>query len=360
MNSTVPLFLLPLGNITVNRSLSCGVYPQHVSIIVFLLLVFPAGFFLNIFSVWVFCCRVPHWSSCTVLQFHLAVSDAIVTPVAPLMAAYFLMGSHWVFGSFMCKLKIALLVVHFYGSILFLTLISIHRYVSVVQFKKVSLLKRKAFVHKLCAGVWLVLLTVGFMCFCFLNTSQVGTFTQCLSIHQEGYIETYFVMNFILLVPGFLLPFSVSVACYILLAKSMSRININTSKGRSIKLKSFKMVATCLVIFGVCFVPLNIIRTIVVVLKKFFPGQCDLLLRMETAYYVSWILAGANCCLDPLIYCFGSHKFVMAIHKSLRKHVIYNEDPVRNEQMSDDNATYSPSVVLTQEQHVHIQHSSTS
>ncbi|KAJ7994009.1 hypothetical protein DPEC_G00261500 [Dallia pectoralis] len=129
MNTTALLNLLPPWNNTANGSLSesCQIQPQHVSITVFLLLVFVVGLVLNVFSVWVFCCRVPKWSSGTVLQFHLALSDVIVTPVAPLMATYFLMDSHWVFGSFMCKLKIVLLIIHFYGSILFLTLISIHR-----------------------------------------------------------------------------------------------------------------------------------------------------------------------------------------------------------------------------------------
>uniref|UniRef100_A0A4W5PH89 G-protein coupled receptors family 1 profile domain-containing protein n=1 Tax=Hucho hucho TaxID=62062 RepID=A0A4W5PH89_9TELE len=345
MNSTMFASMLPLDNITANSSL-CTVEPQHISITIFLLLVFLVGFFLNSFSLWVFCCRIPQWSSGAVLQFHLAVSDAIITPVAPFMATYFVMGSHWPFGAFLCKLKIALLIIHFYGSILFLTLISIHRYVAVVQFKQGSCMKRKAFVQKLCAGVWLVLLAKGIACFYFFNTSQVGNRTQCLSIHQRDYIETYFAINFVLLILGFLMPFSVAVTCYVQIARSVSLININTFNGRDIKAKSRKMVAMCLVIFGLCFMPLNMTRTVAVVLKKYFPEQC-ILLQVETSYYFSWILAGANCCLDPLLYCFGSHNFVKAIHRSFRKFdVKFKEDPATNDQISYNAAIDSPSILL--------------
>ncbi|XP_076126322.1 lysophosphatidic acid receptor 6-like [Alosa pseudoharengus] len=298
---------------------SCGMHTQHVSIAVLLCLVFVVGFFLNCFSLWVFCCMMPKWNSGTLLQFHLVLSDVIITLTTPLMVAYFALGSHWPFGSFLCRLKIALLFVHLYGSVMFLTLISVHRYMTVVHFKRNPWIKQKKFVHAVCAGVWLLMLAKGTACFVVFDTSQVDNHTLCLSIHQGEYIHTYFILNFFLLILGFLLPFSVAVGCYSQLARSVSRINSNTKKGRSIKSKSNKMVAVCVVIFVVCFLPLNVIRTVGVIVKMFFPKNCDVLLQVETAYYVSWIIAGANSCFDPLIYCFGSQNFSRAIYSSLRK-----------------------------------------
>ncbi|XP_063752547.1 P2Y purinoceptor 2 isoform X3 [Eleginops maclovinus] len=231
-----------------NDSGSCVGGAQHVSITVLLCLVFFLGFLLNTFSLWVFCCRMPCWSCGTTLQFHLALSDAIATPVTPMMAVYFAMGNHWPFGRFLCQVKIALLISHFYGSTIFLTLISIHRYVAVVHFNRGSCMKR------------------------------------------------------------FLLPFLVSAVCYGRLVNSLTRLNISTPKGLNVKVKSQRMIAMCLLIFGMCFLPLNVVRTVGVVLKKYYPQQCKVLLQMETAYYASWILAGVNSCLDPLLYCFGTHK----------------------------------------------------
>ncbi|XP_070759969.1 P2Y purinoceptor 2 [Enoplosus armatus] len=297
-----------LGNSS-NDSGSCLGKTQHVSITTLLCLVFFLGFLLNTFSLWVFCCRLHCWTTGTTLQFHLALSDAIATPVTPMMAVYFAMGNDWPFGRFLCQVKITLLSLHFYGSTIFLTLISIHRYTAVVHFNKSSCMKRKGFVRKLCAGVWSLLLTQALIYSFILPPSKEGSNSQCLSIHQKNLTDTYFVINFILFILGFLLPFLVSAVCYSRLANTLTRLNISTAKGLKVKVKSQRMIGVCLVIFGLCFLPLNMVRTVGVVLKKYYPRQCNVLQQIETAYYASWILAGVNSCLDPLLYCFGSQNF---------------------------------------------------
>ncbi|XP_060927961.1 P2Y purinoceptor 2 [Limanda limanda] len=311
-----------------NNSGSCKEESQHMSLIVLLCLVFFLGFLLNAFSLWVFWFRMPRWTCGTTLQFHLALSDAIATPVTPMMAVYFVMGNEWPFGRFLCQVNIALLSSHFYGSIIFLTLISIHRYTAVVHFSKSSCMKRKPFVKKLCAGVWFVMLIQALVYAFVLHSSKENGSKQCLSIHQKNLTNTYFVINFVLFICGFLLPFGVSVVCYTLLADSLTRLNISTAQGLKIKVKSKRMIGMCLVIFGLCFLPLNVIRTVGVVLKKNYPLNCHLLLQIEKAYYACWILAGVNSCLDPLLYCFGSQNF-RDIFKSLR--IVQGDAPNRSD-----------------------------
>ncbi|XP_034548451.1 P2Y purinoceptor 4-like [Notolabrus celidotus] len=292
-----------------NDSDSCLRESQHVSIPILMCLVFFLGFLLNIFSLWVFCCRFPCWTSGAILQFHLALSGAIATPVTPMMAVYFVKGNNWIFGRFLCQVKIALFSSHVYGSIMFLTLISIHRYVAVVRYNRRSCMKQKQFVRRLCAGVWFVLLIQSLIYAFTLPTSKTGSKNQCLSIHQKKLTNSYFVINFILFIFGFLLPFIVSAVCYGRLAITLTRLNISSAKGQRVKEKSERMIAVCLLIFGVCFLPLNVTRTVAVVLIKYFQRQCHVLLQAETAYYTSWILVGVRSCLDPLLYCFGSQKF---------------------------------------------------
>lgn len=292
-----------------NSSESCLGRTQHVSIITLLCLVFLLGFLLNTFSLWVFYCRLPRWTSGTMLQFHLALSDTIATPVTPMIAVYFAMGNDWPFGHFMCQVKIALLSSHFYGSTIFLTLISLHRYTAVVHFNRSSRMKRKEFVRKLCAGVWAVLLIQALIYASIFPPSKSGNNSHCLSIHQENLTDAYFVINFFLFLLGFLLPFLASAICYVRLANTLTHLNITTAKGLKVKVKSQRMISMCLLIFGVCFLPLNVVRSVGVVLKKYYPQQCHVLMDIETAYYATWILAGVNSCLDPLLYSFGSQKF---------------------------------------------------
>ncbi|KAM4745798.1 P2Y purinoceptor 4-like [Anableps anableps] len=302
---------------TSNSSSHCQGENQHFVLTFFLCLVFFIGFLLNVFSLWVFCCRFPCWTSGTTLQFHLALSDTIATPVTPMMAVYFAMGNDWPFGQFLCQVKIALLSSHFYGSTIFLTLISIHRYITVVHFNRSCCIKQKPFVRKLCACVWCLLVIQALIFAVLLPPSKEKGNNHCLSIHQGNLTNFYFIINFFLFIFGFLLPFSVSAVCYGCLANMLTNLNSSTAKGLKVKLKSQRMIGVCLLIFGVCFLPLNVVRTVGVVLKKFYPRKCSVLQEIETVYYTTWILAGVNSCLDPVLYCFGSQNFRDAF-KSLR------------------------------------------
>lgn len=296
----------------------CKFEPQPQSITVILILVFLVGFGLNIFSLWVFCRRIRHWNSGTILQFNLALSDALGTPGSILVAVSFF--TSLPFGKFFCTVKIIVLSLHFYGSIFFLMLISIHRYVAVVHFNRHNFMKQKSFVKKLCGCMWTILLAKGVIFAILLPQTTEDDHTQCLSIHQGNltHAHRYFIINFVLFIVGFLLPFSVSAVCYGLLASSVSQINTSTAHGPAVRTKSLRMIAVCLLIFGLCFLPLNVTRTIGVVLRIYYPCKCDVLDRVEVAYYICWIFAGVNCSLDPLIYFFGSHNFRTVIRRSLK------------------------------------------
>ncbi|XP_050967206.1 P2Y purinoceptor 4 [Labeo rohita] len=335
-------------SLNASHGVLCSPEPQHISLAVILCLVYLLGLLLNGFSLWVFTCRIHSWTSGVVLQFNLALSDAIIAPLTPLMAVYFASDSNWVFGNFTCQLKIAVLSIHFNGSVIFLTLISVHRYMSVVHFNRSSLIKRKVFVKKLCAGIWCFLIISGIFYGWMFPVTTEDNHGQCLTIHQKKLIDAYFIINFLIFFFWCILPLTISVFCYSRLASSVSRINISSAQGQSAKTKSMRMIGICLLIFGLCFLPLNVVRTIGVVVKKYYPSKCRLLLQLETAYYACYILAGINCCLDPLIYFFGSRNFIRAFRRSLRvigvrRNVENNSDSETVSQTAKRNVTFTVS-----------------
>ncbi|XP_059799792.1 P2Y purinoceptor 4-like [Hypanus sabinus] len=283
---------------------------------IFLSLIFSAGFILNIVSLWIFWFCIKKWSAGMILQVNLALADAIITPAAPFIIANFSL-LHWPFGDFLCQLKVFLLSTNMYGSIYFLVLISIHRYVVVVHCTKKTMFKEARFMKLLCAGVWIILFVQGFPFFFVLRTTQVNNSTQCLSFHQDELLTLYFVWNTTILFTGYIIPFVASVTFYTLLASFIIKLNPNQLKSQNMKIKSIQMIVMSLTIFIICFLPVHVSRTVGITLKFFHPEQCHALGVLELAYYRCLALSSTNCCLDPFLYFFSSKKFKRSISNAM-------------------------------------------
>uniref|UniRef100_UPI00398EA558 lysophosphatidic acid receptor 6-like n=1 Tax=Pristiophorus japonicus TaxID=55135 RepID=UPI00398EA558 len=294
--------------------------PQKLVIFIpaFLSVVFILGFVLSALSLYTFWFRFKEWKTNMIIQFNLALSDIIIAPAAPFMIIYFSMTNHWPFGQFLCQLKTFLIFVHMYGSIYFLTLVSVHRYITVVCLTKNSIFKNKRVVKSICVAVWIFLVINALPFFVVLKTSEMYNVTQCLSVHQNKMLSVYFTWSMVILFPGFIIPFGVSVTCYILLGSYIVKIDTNLSRGKAMKVKSMGIIAVSLVTFVVCCLPVQVLRLAAVMIKQLYPEKCQLLHEIENMYYVSFVLANVNCCLDPLLYWFSSRKFQEAF-KSTQK-----------------------------------------
>ncbi|XP_032621110.2 P2Y purinoceptor 4-like [Chelonoidis abingdonii] len=301
-----------------NASTECKpqVLPRVIPILLSIL--FLACLVLNSTSLWIFWFHIKQWNSSVILQFNLVLTDVLLIPIVPLIVAYFSLDNNWLFGQFLCQLKIFILSTHLYGSIYFLTLISIHRYLAVVHYSSRSLWKKKSFLKKLSLFIWFLLSIQGLPLFIVLKTSSINGSVKCMSIHQSEFSSVYLYYNIFLVTVNFLLPFGISLTCYALLGATIAKMNSTSLRGRVMKTKSLQMIMVSLAIFVICFVPLHVSRTIGVIVK-YYNLSCERLHQVEIVYYVSWLFTMVNCCLNPLIYSFASEKFNESFSKSLRK-----------------------------------------
>ncbi|XP_068104078.1 P2Y purinoceptor 4-like [Hyperolius riggenbachi] len=287
---------------------SCQPQSFNTAIAISLSIILFIGFVLNCISLWIFWFKVKQWNSMVVLQFSLAISDALLTPVVPLLITYYLT-DHWIFGLFFCQLTVFLLSTHMYGSIYFLTLISIHRYFTIAHSVKRKTLTRKPFITKLCLVVWGCLLCQGLPFFFALKTSKVHGVAKCLSFHQGDLGILYFVWNWVIFFSGFLIPFSITLVCYSLLIRYILKANPMNSLSKVMLSRSVLTIFVSLIIFIVCYVPSHVFRTMAVTALLLSPNKCSVLESAEVGYNFSRLLVGINCCLDPILYCFASKRF---------------------------------------------------
>ncbi|XP_069800046.1 P2Y purinoceptor 4-like [Dendropsophus ebraccatus] len=294
-------------NISTNFT-GCQPLKGHLFTPIYLSFVYFIGFVLNCISLWIFWFRVKQWNSTVILQFNLAITDAITTPAAPLIIIYS-WTDRWTFGSFFCQFKGFFLSTHTYGSIYFLTLISIHRYFSVVHNDKRKALTSKPFITKLCIIVWSCLLVQGIPYFFVLETSKVHGVMKCLSFHQHDEAVFLFVWNWIIFFSGLIIPFTITLICYSLLSLNILKVTPMNGLTNVMVSKSVQTISVSLIIFIICFIPEHISRIMGVTIALYFPSMCSLLENVEVAYYITSMLLKINCCLDPILYCFASERF---------------------------------------------------
>ncbi|KAJ8379738.1 hypothetical protein SKAU_G00005160 [Synaphobranchus kaupii] len=73
-------------------------------------------------------------------------------------------------------------------------------------------------------------------------------------------------------------------------------------------------------VFGTCYVWLGVFLSSVKAQGadvKAHAARCQLLDRAVAWYYASYTISAANCCLDPLLYCFSSPRFREALRGTL-------------------------------------------
>ncbi|XP_061581494.1 P2Y purinoceptor 4 [Cololabis saira] len=265
--------------------------------------VFVVGFILNATALWLFLKMRP-WKPSTVYMFHLALSDFLYVLSLPTLIYYYANRSHWPFGVAACKIIRFLFYANLYCSILFLTCISVHRYLGVCHPIKTMTLVKSHHAHVVCAMVWGVVTVCLVPNLIFVTTSRRDNDTLCHdTTHQEAF-EEYVDYSSVVMVLLFGIPFLVIVVCYCLMARALCRPRRGLSasqQGRGSRQKSIKLIVVVLVVFAVSFVPFHITRTLYYT-ARVLDLNCHVLNVVNFTYKITRPLASINSCIDPILY----------------------------------------------------------
>ncbi|XP_009074974.1 PREDICTED: chemokine XC receptor 1 [Acanthisitta chloris] len=223
---------------------------------------------------------------------NLCVSDLVFSCMLPFWVVDQSFG--WIFGEFLCKAVNAIFSTGYYSGVFFLTLMTILRYLFVVN--PLSNLRSQT----QCYG-FLVSLIVWTVSILIVVPEVIHTTVEegleegwkCDTDWKWKKVDIY-LRNVL-----FLLSFGVIVFCYfkilIILLRARSR-----RKHRTVKLILIIVVA-----FFLCWAPYNILSFLIT-----FPSPtCQYQKDSHLAFYISRIIAFSHCCLNPVLYIFIGVKF---------------------------------------------------
>uniref|UniRef100_A0A3Q3FWI0 Cysteinyl leukotriene receptor 1-like n=1 Tax=Labrus bergylta TaxID=56723 RepID=A0A3Q3FWI0_9LABR len=276
------------------------------------LLLFPVAFLSNIGALVIFFLQISRRSvASSVVMMNLALSDLSFSLTLPLRLAYYFQGGVWDFPDWLCRLCVFGFYVNLYTSILFLTLLSMLRWLAVAQ----------PFRHRSLATPTRTLLVSD------STPSSPSSWTRVL------------ILNYVALALGFLLPFLTIIVCYSRIIRHLtirSSLHANRSSKSAQQLRnrrrSVHLVTMVTATFLLCFLPYHVIRTVHLhaVCERW---SCDITVGLQRAVVVTLCLAASNSVVNPLLYYYSTRTFRdkmrnahSSLHLEVRKRSPYTMD----------------------------------
>lgn len=286
-------------------------------------LVFILGLLSNAGALYVFCKLSVKNRLSTIFLIHLAVSDLIFILTLPLRIAYYFsnvkgmkeaspgpMTSHM---NLACRFSTFLFYISMYCSILFLTALSVCRYLVLAGRVRLQNSEACRWARFLCWGIW-VFVIGGNILYIGLISGFSLQVEGCLEPSGEKSWALLYHLNLVVLVTCFLLPLTVVLICYSLMIRHILKIRAGQRR------RDVALICLVLLIFCVCFLPYHIQRTLHLhYMMHQHIATCQLLATLQKSVVVTLCFAAVNSCLDPLLFLFVGHGFIAVINKFIAR-----------------------------------------
>ncbi|XP_022047525.1 C-X-C chemokine receptor type 1-like [Acanthochromis polyacanthus] len=236
---------------------------------------------------------------------HLVIADLLLAITLPFWATSVTQG--WVFGDAMCKIVTILQELSFYSSILFLTCISMDRYMVIVRAMEPRKANRQLVSWGVCAAVWgvgVLLSLPGFFSSSF--SSQNSSHIVCAEQYDlNSANEWRLVTRIFRHALGFFIPLAIMLPCYGATIRRLLHIRGGFQRQRAMRVIVFVVVA-----FLLCWTPYHIaVLADTFIRAKIVPYQCPARLAVDRAMFATQSLALLHSCVNPVLYAFVGKKF---------------------------------------------------
>ncbi|XP_060754102.1 P2Y purinoceptor 14 [Neoarius graeffei] len=332
---------LPRGNSTDFSS----VFTRDVLPVLYALIC-AAGLILNGLAAWTFF-KVPSTSGLVVYLKNMVVADLLMLFSFPWRVVNNLRLGGWYLRLVVCRYTAVLFYLGMYTGIIFMSLISLERYIKIVHASSCtpgsSSLCASAFLQQVTVARCLVLLSWMLMLLCMipntlLTNKPAGEGCSCMDLKSElG--RRWHDISVHSAVAIFWVTLVIMLYCYSSIAwqvyRSYRRVKRGSSKASR---KSNQSIFSLLAVFFLCFVPYHVCRVPYTLSQRFNTS-----LSTQTQYHLfqakeaTLFMASFNVCLDPLVYFLMCRTFRELLLRKLSTPEAVNGVPSVSNRLSTSN-----------------------
>uniref|UniRef100_A0A8C3FT18 C3a anaphylatoxin chemotactic receptor n=1 Tax=Chrysemys picta bellii TaxID=8478 RepID=A0A8C3FT18_CHRPI len=335
--------------------------PEIIGSLIIFILTFILGLLGNGLVIWVAGLKMKRTVN-TVWFLHLAIADFLCCLSLPFSIIHLILHEYWPYGRFLCKVIPSAIILNMFASVFLLTAISIDRCLMVMKPVWCQNHRNVRLASVMCGCIWLLAFVMCCPAFLYRETFE-DVFGKTVCSYQFGddrdfmdygndsamssgispdeysvffssgdipgslYNDTDFLGNLnddfsnssrpitpliigiTRIVFGFLLPFIIMTACYILIVVKMHGAQFTKPRG-----KTLRVILVVVVAFFVCWAPFHVV------------GALSLLAMPGTGFreavalwdHLSTALAYANSCINPLLYVFVGRDFRQKARQSVQ------------------------------------------
>ncbi|KAG8002969.1 P2Y purinoceptor 1, partial [Nibea albiflora] len=193
-----------------------------------------------------------------VFVLNLGLTDILYLLTLPFLVVYYLKRSKWIFGDAFCKITRFCFSLNIYGSIGFLTCISVYRYLAIVHPMRV--MGRITVTHTVAISVlvWL-LVSVQSLPDMFFSKTHPKYTEKCYDTTDTRSAEDYLKYSLGWTLTGFCIPFFITLGCYghvAVVLLTMKRTD------KVLKQRSLKFLFIVILLFSVCYIPHHVFKNL--------------------------------------------------------------------------------------------------
>ncbi|EMP39681.1 C3a anaphylatoxin chemotactic receptor [Chelonia mydas] len=360
--------------------------PEIIGSLIIFIVTFILGLLGNGLVIWVAGLKMKRTVN-TVWFLHLAMADFLCCMSLPFSIIHLILHEYWPYGHFLCKVIPSAIILNMFASVFLLTAISTDRCLMVMKPVWCQNHRTVRLASVMCGCIWLLAFVMCCPAFLYRETftDELGK-TVCryqfgddrdygdymdywngndsalssgISLDENpvgfssadipgslyndtdllGNWNDYFsyssrpttllTISITRIVFGFLLPFSIIAACYILIAVKMHGARFTKPRG-----KTLRVILVVVVAFFVCWAPFHAVEALSLLAM---PGTR---FRETVALWdhLSTALAYANSCINPLLYVFVGRDFRRKARRSVQGilEVAFSEEVTRSTSYSRD------------------------
>ena len=265
----------------------------------------------NVLVVHVIRVRTPLRTSSDLLITNLAAADLLMIPVTANLVKFYFRGADWfggIMGEITCRLSFSFQALSVLSSVYTILAISIDRFCVVCFPLKIIVTKPRIKLSIVC--IWLVAITFATPPFVVGTLLAVGKKHLCVSSWEKSVISSrHYTLLFVVF--SYFVPFLTITTIYLIIGVKLwnsvapgHHSEQEIEQMRAIRRKPTKMLISIVVVFALCWLPLQT----GVVLRWFAPEFYDMYLPLKVQYIFPWF-GIVNSAINPFIYPIFSEKF---------------------------------------------------